>query len=73
MWQNTGPALWLDAKQQNIVPDGDPRASFLLVGAGGSLPEAEARKWGLVKDDTDTKAKAAPPNKAKEPPPNKTT
>lgn len=70
MWQNNGPALWLDAKQQNVVPEGDPRAAFLLVGAGGSLPEEEARKWRL--DDKSKAKKSAPANKAKEEaPPNK--
>jgi len=70
MWINDGPSLYLDAKQQAVVPEGDPRASFLLVASGGQLSDEEAEKWGLNKD---AKAKAAPANKAKEPPPNKTT
>lgn len=75
MWINNGPALWLDAKQQEVVPDGDPRASFLLVAAGGQLPEDEARKWGLLKDETGQayKAMPAPENKIKPAPVNKRT
>ena len=69
MWVNDGPSLYLDAKQQAVVPEGDPRASFLLVAAGGQLSDEEAEKWGLHA----AKTKAAPANKAKEPPPNKTT
>jgi hypothetical protein len=68
MWTNDGPALWLDSKQQEVVKDGDPKAAFLLVGAGGQLPEDEARRWGLLSDE---KAKSAPANKAKDAPPNK--
>jgi hypothetical protein len=68
MWTNDGPSLYLDAKQQAVVKDGDPRASFLLVASGGQLSEDEARKWGLLDDQ---KAKDRPPNKAKDSPPNK--
>jgi hypothetical protein len=71
MWQNDGPNLYLDAKQQNVVQEGDPRASFLLVAAGGQLPEEEARKWGLLDDESKAK-KSAPANKAKDEAPNKT-
>jgi len=75
MWINDGPALYLDAKQQEVVKDGDPRASFLLVAAGGQLSDEEAEKWGLLIPDKARyeKAKAAPANKAKDAPPNKTT
>lgn len=69
MWVNDGPALYLDAKQQEVVAEGDSRAAFLLVAAGGQLSEEEARKWGLL---ADAKAKKdTPDNKAKTPPPNK--
>jgi len=68
MWTNDGPSLWLDAKQQEVVKDGDPRAAFLLVGAGGQLTEDEARKWGLLKEE---KAKESSANKAKDAPANK--
>jgi len=68
MWINDGPSLYLDAKQQEVVKEGDPRASFLLVAAGGQLSDEEAEKWGLIDDE---KKKSAPPNKAKDAPPNK--
>lgn len=70
MWINDGPALYLDAKQQEVVPEGDARAAFLLVAAGGQLSDDEANKWGLLGSESKAK-KDAPDNKAKTPPPNK--
>jgi hypothetical protein len=32
-----------------IVTEDDPAAAFLLVGAGGSLPMAEAERYGLLR------------------------
>ena len=70
MWTNDGPALYLDAKQQEVVAEGDARAAFLLVAAGGQLSEEEARKWGLLGSESKAK-KDTPDNKAKAPPANK--
>jgi len=34
-----------------IVTEDDPAAAFLLVGAGGSLPMAEAERYGLLREE----------------------
>ena len=39
--------LWLTQGKDEVVEDGDPRAAFLLVGAGGGIPAAEVRRLGL--------------------------
>jgi len=66
MWTNDGPALYLNADKSKVVAADSIEAAFLLVAAGGQLPESEAARWGLSE-----KAKTPPPNKAKTPPPNK--
>src|ERR1051325_346078 len=58
--------LYLTADRSRVVKDGDPDAAFLLVCAGGQLPIAEARKYGLL-DEPSAEAKAIdgpPENKA---------
>lgn len=40
--------LWLDAKKERVVEDGDPDAAFLLVGEGSNFPAAEAEGLGLT-------------------------
>lgn len=53
---------YLNADKSRVVEEGDPEASSLLVGAGGELPMAEARTYGLIPE---AKAVEAPPeNKA---------
>jgi hypothetical protein len=48
-----------------VVEESDPAALRLLVGVGGSLPIAEARKYGLVADEQEQPAEAeAPADKA---------
>lgn len=54
--------LYLD-KDGKVVEEGDPNKVSLLVGAGGMIPEEQARALGLLEEK---KAKAAPAkNKAK--------
>jgi len=74
MWTNDGPALYWDSEKQQIVLEGDSRAAWLLVAAGGQLPLAEAERYGLTADRKAAaaeKAKDAQPNKAKSAPDNK--
>lgn len=40
--------LYVTADRATVVPEGDPRAAFLLVAEGGELPESEARRYGLI-------------------------
>lgn len=58
--------IWVDAKG-NVVPEGDPNASQLLLAAGDEMPEERARELGLLKgrlvvreevDDAEPEAKA---------------
>lgn len=62
--------LYLD-KDGKVVEDDDPAKVSLLVGAGGTLPEEQARALGLLdekakSEPSENKArKAAPENKAK--------
>lgn len=51
-----GEDLYLAADQETVVTEGDPRAAFVLVVKGGTLPDDLAEKHGL-------KAKAGPANK----------
>ena len=87
MWTNEGPNLCLTADRSTVVPEGDPRARFLLVATGCQIPLEEAERYGLTGGATDaaksgmdvaaaeseTKRKAdTPANKLKaEPPANK--
>lgn len=56
--------LWYTADKSAVVPDGDPRAAFLLGCAGLDIPDAEAERLGL-------KGATPPANKAMTPPANK--
>jgi len=42
-----GERLYLDAKRENIVREGDPSASFLLAAAGQTVPAQWVAKLGL--------------------------
>lgn len=62
--------LCLDASGEKVVDCDSAEAAELLVGEGGQLPMAKARKYGLVQDEADVKADvkaqdAPPANKAK--------
>jgi len=62
--------LYLDADGK-VVEEGDPNKRYLLVPAGGMLPEARARELGLLDEKAkaepadNKQRKAAPTNKAK--------
>ena len=61
MYIHEGPALWLTADKGEVVPDGDPRAAFLLVAEGGSLSDEDVAKYGVKakKEAPENKSKAA--------------
>lgn len=58
-----GETLWLTAERDEVVPDGDPRAAFLLGTAGKRITVEEAQRLGLAKG---AKTKAAEPEADKE-------
>lgn len=59
MW--TAPKrIYVNADRSKVVDESDPEAASLLVGEGGQLDEAEARRLGLL-DKPDTKAQPQPP------------
>lgn len=51
--------LYLTDDQQ-IVKAGDPRAATLLIATGCTMPEDEARHYGLVKDPDQAKQSSGP-------------
>lgn len=54
-------ALFLNADRTEVVEEGSPDAAFLLVGAGSSLDDNEAAKYGLKNSSkAEDKAVAAP-------------
>jgi len=44
--------LYTTADGSRVVEEGDPDGALLLVGEGCELPEATARKYGLIKDES---------------------
>ena len=57
--------LWLTKDRQRVVEDGDPEAAFLLAAKGREIPEAEARRLGLLKGSEPAEDKSlTPENKA---------
>lgn len=44
---------WNDDKTIVVLED-DPRAAFLIIGKGQEMPEVEARRIGLVRDEAVT-------------------
>lgn len=64
--------LYVTADRSRVVDEDDPEAAYLLVGEGGELDDAEAKKYGLKApakmDDApadDEKAQAPVSNKAR--------
>lgn len=51
--------VYVDANGK-VVPEDSPKAARLLVGEGGTLPEAEAKRLGLLDDEPDTKSQDKP-------------
>lgn len=45
----TDRRIYVDSKQKRVVDEGDPKAAYLLAPAGGEIPEATARRLGLLK------------------------
>lgn len=50
---------WYRTADDKLVGEGDPRAAFLLVAAGGELSQAEADKYHLPKIEAELDAPAA--------------
>ena len=54
--------LYLTSDRSRVVDESSPDAAFLLVGAGGELPDSVARQYGLL---VEAKViETAPENKA---------
>lgn len=76
-YTHQGPALYLASDQQTIVPADDPRAAFLLIAPGGTLPDEVAQRYGLpqaaaqLEPEKAEKAEQPKPNKARQPRENK--
>ena len=70
MYTHQGPRLYLAADQRTVVPEGDPRAAFLLIAPGQTMSDAEAAAYGLVAAEPE-KAAQPKPNKARQPRENK--
>lgn len=64
--------LCLDESGERAVDCEDPAARSLLVGEGGELSDADAKKYGLTKaresSDVDNKARPQAENKARQAP-----
>ncbi len=54
-----GSDLYLAADRETVVDEHDPRAAFVLVVHGGTLPDADAERYGLKSKHS------APANKLK--------
>lgn|GEM_PF-2961045 len=52
--------LYLAADRATVVEEGDPRAAWLLAGAGGLIPQAEADRLGLVSEGGRVRQRAQP-------------
>ena len=46
-YKHEGPALYLTADREHVVSEGDPRAAFLLVAEGGTLPDEDVARYKL--------------------------
>lgn len=62
----TSPARLYRTATGELCAEDDPRAAFLVVGAGGQIPVDEARAYGLIIDEQpDTKPAVRASNKAR--------
>jgi hypothetical protein len=60
--------LWLTADKDQVVEDGDPRASFLYATPGDELSDEDVKQYGIkvkAAPKADDKQAPAPANKAK--------
>lgn len=56
---------WWKTEDDRLVPDGDPDARFLAYPKHTEIPDATARKLGILRDEEPAaKAKAKPADKA---------
>jgi len=54
--------LFLARDGTTVVEDGDERAAVLIATPGSELSDEDARRYGLVKDEPESKARPAPPS-----------
>lgn len=40
--------LYLNADRSKVVEEGDPEAAYLFAAEGAEVPDAEAKKYGLM-------------------------
>lgn len=72
-YTHDGPPLYLADDQATIVEAADPRAAYLLVATGGTLPDDMAKRHGLPRPATPAEVTdpAPEPEKAAAPKGNK--
>lgn len=73
--------LYVNSDRTAVVPEGSPEAAFLLVGEGGEVDDAEAKRLGLLdshgrkqplgEPETEPDEPVVPEEKAEEPSANK--
>lgn len=51
-------------KDGKVVEQSDPASATVLVGKGCNLPDTEARRYGLLKNEETKAVESAPENKA---------
>lgn len=62
----TSPVRLYRTATGELCAEDDPRAAFLVVGAGGQIPVDEARAYGLIVDEQpETKPVVRASNKAR--------
>jgi len=62
----TSPVRLYRTATGELCAEDDPRAAFLVVGAGGQIPVDEARAYGLIIDEQpETKPAVQASNKAR--------
>lgn len=70
-YTHDGPPLYLADDQTTVVAADDPRASYLLVAPGGTLPDATAKSYGLPREQAAAADPAPESEKAAAPKGNK--
>ena len=61
----TSPVRLYRTATGELCAEDDPRAAFLVVGAGGQIPVDEARAYGLIVDEQPETKPAGASNKAR--------
>lgn len=62
-YTHDGPPLYLADDQTTVVAADNPRAAYLLIAPGGTLPDTVAARFGLPRPAEAEKAATPPPNK----------